>query len=1575
MKLLVSKIRLLKKRYLAAALVVSAAVFSYAKFISPTKIALLNYQDFQTARIVKANDSQWIEIERLNKTDIDTFSDYDIIYLFGRGLSLTQEQVSALKIAGEAGTKLVVEASTNPNIDVTNIAFKKREKIQDYLRFGGSFNYQQLLRFSRTDLDNKTFGIAPAEAAQENTMDVLFHLDEQQLFSEVKSYEDYYQTLPNFSANGKKVALITSVPGPFNANRDHLNSLIEKLEEKGLQVYPIASFTRRLAMIKEIAPDAVVMMPHGRMQLGNGQKTIDYLAEQNIPLLAPLSVFEHHEKWLDNPQGYSANLLTMNVVLPELDGAAVPYAINAQFLDENNYQIFKAMPKRLNNFADMLTGWLSLKTKANRDKKIAIVYFKGPGKNAMVAGNMEVSPSLYNTLQSLKQQGYDLGDLPDDYAAFKNDIARQGVVMAPYAQGLLAEFLAQGKPALIDAKTYQNWCYNKLADGLCQQIDQTYGQAPGNFMVTEHQGSEHIAVARIQYGNIALLPQPLPGIGKDTFKLIHGTKKAPPHSYVAPYMWIREHFNADAIMHFGTHGSLEFTQGKQVALSENDWADALIGNTPHYYVYTMANVGEGIIAKRRTYATLISHLTAPFKESGLYSDLKTLDDLANEFDFVQGSVQTGKKEQINQLIKDNSLLVDLSLTEQDLTLDTPAWREKVFKPLSQWLETIAQAKITSGLYTLGKAYNNQQAQSTAALMTIDALTTSYQEILALTPEHPLAGQDLHAIAKNWIALIFQGESSEQLLSELVEPQLLSRADTWFSHNKPVNQSDIIKGFIALGGKGKQQASTALPTNELKALAAQVFADTESKDFIAGLANDQSFAHVTKALDPEMAKKAKLLAKVIPAIGKAVTQLEKPAVRQLVIAMQNEPSREQVFSWLSSNDLANEVATQKAQHLVKLASSLKNQLAQVTSPMAPDANWLSLTEQLAKINDLQQTLSDEPDLLPLLSEAIANETQLTNDDFVAQLEQKIADLSRALAAARVEEQQIAEAVQLFKQALSNLTRYQEHLANGSTSEMAALINAFDGGYTKPSSGGDPIVNPSALPTGKNLFSIDAEKTPSVAAWQVGKQLAQTLLAQHLAEQGKYPEKVSFTLWPTEFIDTQGATIAEILYLLGVEPVRDPFGRVSNLKLIPSEVLQRPRIDVVIQSAGQLRDLAASRLALIEKAVRMVADAKEDGVENYVAKGVKDAEQYMLANGVSPLEAKNTAYRRSFGGVNGAYGTAIMSQVEQGASWEADSEIAQQYINNMGAVYGDSESWGEFNPHLFAAALQNTEVVIQPRSGNTWGALSLDHVYEFMGGLNLAVREVTGNDPTAYFNDYRNPNEAKLATLEDAISTELRTTLLNPGYIEDLMQGEATSAEKFAETFRNTYGWNVMKPDAIDNSVWDQLHQVYIQDSLKLNVQQFFEQQNPYALQELTGVMLETARKGLWQASEQQLAEIAQLHAELIANHQAGCGDFTCGNNKLQAFIKTQLADSTLAQQYQTQLDAAQIDPSLKSGMVLAKKDSQKPPKEAQEQATEQQPVNKPNSTHQDRTKNDNLAWLWLLLLMPVLVIVLRRKRHA
>ncbi|MFW6227344.1 MAG: cobaltochelatase subunit CobN, partial [Bacteroidota bacterium] len=128
-----------------------------------------------------------------------------------------------------------------------------------------------------------------------------------------------------------------------------------------------------------------------------------------------------------------------------------------------------------------------------------------------------------------------------------------------------------------------------------------------------------------------------------------------------------------------------------------------------------------------------------------------------------------------------------------------------------------------------------------------------------------------------------------------------------------------------------------------------------------------------------------------------------------------------------------------------------------------------------------------------------------------------------------------------------------------------------------------------------------------------------------------------------------------------------------------------------------------------------------------------------------------------------------------------------------------------------------------------------------------------------------------------------------YINELLAGEASSMEQFAETFRNTYGWNVMKPAAIDDYVWDTYHDIYVNDKLNLNVRERFEAENPYALQEMTSVMLETARKGYWNATEQQLNELVALHGELVSEHEAGCSGFVCNNAKLRDYIAERLSE--------------------------------------------------------------------------------------
>lgn len=236
-------------------------------------------------------------------------------------------------------------------------------------------------------------------------------------------------------------------------------------------------------------------------------------------------------------------------------------------------------------------------------------------------------------------------------------------------------------------------------------------------------------------------------------------------------------------------------------------------------------------------------------------------------------------------------------------------------------------------------------------------------------------------------------------------------------------------------------------------------------------------------------------------------------------------------------------------------------------------------------------------------------------------------------------------------------------------------------------------------------------------------------------------------------------------------------------------------------------------------------------------------------------------RVFGPINSGYSTGMMAYTEHSGSWESEKEIAEGYLNNMGASYGDDGNWGDVQEGLFASALSETDVVIQPRQSNTWGPISLDHVYEFTGGLSLTVKTVTGKEPDAYMADYRNRTNRRMQDAKEAIAVETRSTILNPTFIQERMKGGEGSAQMFGEIFRNIFGWHVMRPSAMDKELFNDLYRMYIKDENKLGIHEYFLRVNPAAFQAMTAVMLESARKGYWKASDEQLKTTASLHAQI------------------------------------------------------------------------------------------------------------------
>lgn len=1419
MKKGLGKIRKIKKKHiflaLLAVIVLGGLAKAYSAWVGTTRIAFLNYQAIALGQISHANDNAMIKLSEITTDDFDHLDDYDMIIVNGMGLRIDENQRKQLE---EASYKVptLTHAATNPANNIVSVDNFDADYLMQYIENGSKKNYHSMLAYIRKFIDGKKFMAPEPERVDERPNYLLTHFDPKDEKGDELGFNSIREYNAFLAKNGlyKEGAPTILLTGFMGAAPD----MEKAFEKKGFMVYRINQLQSFIAghHADSIQANAVVNMAHGRL----GDYFVEFLKQKNIPLFSPLNINRLTTDWENDKQGMNGGFMSQSIVTPEIDGAIRPYVVFGQRINKEGLQEVYGIPDRMESFVESVQGYVNLKNKKNSSKRIAIFYFKGPGQNALTASGMEVVPSLYNLLVRLKNEGYNVGKLPANPQELAKMIQAQGAVFGTYAEGAYTQFLQSGHPALVTAQQFAGWTQKALSKKMIKEMNQLYGSFPGKYMVTD---DGKLAVARLQFGNVALLPQVMAGVGGDSFKIVHGTDQAPPYTYVASYLWARYGFSADALIHFGTHGSLEYTPRKQVALGSNDWSDRLIGVVPHLYIYTIGNVGEAMIAKRRTYAQTQSYLTPPFKESELRQTYKQLSDAIQSYE---------KKASAEQSLKVKALTVKMGIA-RELGLDA----KQMNKPYSadeiarveNFAEELANEKITGKLYTLGVPYDNDDVRTSVYAMATDP------------------------IAYGMLAV------------------------------------DKLKGRAQEGVEKHKQLFDRLYLSKARNTVTQLLGSASvSDEYIC------RYVGITPA-ELQMARKVEAMQAAPDPI-----QMMMQMADQMGGAKEAKPKK-------VDHRTVSELRAAKVSHKKKIPQMSREAFEKMEQTgHFPD-------KMMEAIKKGQKWYQEDLKKAKMAKAGKGKASQKSSKN-------KGMMMSKAPKYTR-QQIHLAQAITTVEHALQNVGKYSEALRQSPLNEMSSLMNALNGGFTAPSPGGDLIVNPNTLPTGRNLFSINVENTPSEDAWEKAKELCDNTIKMYCERhKGEYPRKVSYTLWSSEFIETEGATIAQILYMLGVEPVRDAFGRVTDLRLIPSKQLGRPRIDVVVQTSGQLRDLAASRLFLINKAIEMAANAKGDKYDNLVKAGVTESERVLVEKGMSPKEAREVSMYRVFGGVNGNYGTGIQEMVTAGDRWDKESQIAEVYMNNMGAYYGDEKNWETVRKAAFEAALTRTDVVVQPRQSNTWGALSLDHVYEFMGGMNLAVRNVTGKDPDAYLADYRNHSNMRMQEVKEAIGIEGRTTIFNPAYIKEKMKGGASSASTFAEIVTNTYGWNVMKPKAIDKEMWDEIYNVYVKDKYHLGTKEFFDKQNPAALMEMTAVMMESARKGMWKATPQQLKDIAKLHTETVNKYKPSCSGFVCDNAKLRNYIASK-TDAASAKEYQQNVeqirDAEAAKNSSDKGMVMKK----------------------------------------------------------
>ncbi len=447
------------------------------------------------------------------------------------------------------------------------------------------------------------------------------------------------------------------------------------------------------------------------------------------------------------------------------------------------------------------------------------------------------------------------------------------------------------------------------------------------------------------------------------------------------------------------------------------------------------------------------------------------------------------------------------------------------------------------------------------------------------------------------------------------------------------------------------------------------------------------------------------------------------------------------------------------------------------------------------------------------------------------------------------------------------------------ELDDLVRALGGGFVPAGGGGEPIRNPDSYPTGKNFYGIDPDKVPKPAAWALGLKLADQMLSDHVKKHGRYPEKISFVIWGDETMRHEGVLESQIFYLLGTKPVWDARGKVVGFDVIPSSELHRPRVDVVIACAAEGMFYNVTRL--MDAAVQKVKAIEEN--DNYVRRHYLTTKRALEMKGYTPEEADKRAGVRIFDEPPGIFNLNTSTIAAESGTWDTDKGMADDYLRKLGHGFGNG-FWGEPMEDVFRMALSGTDTVVHSNSTMLYGAFDNDDMFMYMGGLANAIRNIDGGkEPELVVTNTRDPGHPEMTSMDKFIGTEFRSRYVNPTWIEGQKKEGYAGAGAMRKFVEYMWGWDAVTPELVDDGMWKETFDVYVQDKDNLGMKQFFEQKSPFAYQDITARMIETIRKGYWKADAATETTLLSEYLENVNAHGVGCAEFTCGNPRLSKYV--------------------------------------------------------------------------------------------
>jgi cobaltochelatase CobN len=465
-----------------------------------------------------------------------------------------------------------------------------------------------------------------------------------------------------------------------------------------------------------------------------------------------IGYMRRYSDWRNDPRGLSPIEVITGIALPEMDGAIEPI-ISATIDDTRNTDVI-VLEERIRKKVTRISKWVQLRYKSNKDKRVAVIIYNYPPgeENVGNAAYLDVFASLEVLLGALKDAGYDVEvRSKDELISFVKDLLVNSPKWRLYREDSIK----------LSLNKYLEY-YSSLQKELREGVERVWGPPPGNINVVD---DGNFIIPGVLLGNVFIGVQPPRGFHEDPKKLYHSKDLPPHHQYIAFYYWIRNMFKADVVIHLGTHGTLELLPGKEVGLSENCWPDILIADLPHIYVYHVTNPSEMSIAKRRSYAYIVTYGTPPFTNADLYGEYSELEEFIREYE-EEHDVE--KRDVLLRLIKEKCEKLHIKFTN--------------IEELHNYLYELKKNVIPKGLHVLGKTWSDEDILN-YILFTVKrdgevrALTRliveerglNYDEVIA-NPSKVFNGvrgfkvlEDAEKLAKEMIILTIRGEGPKAII--------------------------------------------------------------------------------------------------------------------------------------------------------------------------------------------------------------------------------------------------------------------------------------------------------------------------------------------------------------------------------------------------------------------------------------------------------------------------------------------------------------------------------------------------------------------------------------------------------------------------------------------------------------------------------------------------------------------------------------------------------------------------------------------------------------------------------------------